>query len=208
MSFKLMGAAYATDVGDALAKFVLLVIAEHADTSSHECWPSLTRIQNITHLSRQTVVKKLDYLEQHGFITRDKNKRRSTTYTIVVNVLDHTSLAPRPEPVTNRKPKSYPVPDNWTASEEVRVSIDAVITNANLVGVNHDIEQVKFVSWHKARHTQFSDWDAQYTTWCLNNKPARVFEGGGSSSRKHTGSYRQGSSFFSQAAEHLTRREE
>ena len=50
MSFALMGAVYHTDVGDALAKLVLLVIAEHANTESGECWPSITRIQKVTHL--------------------------------------------------------------------------------------------------------------------------------------------------------------
>ena len=190
MSFALMGCVYQTDIGDALAKFVLLVIAEHANTESGECWPSITRIQKVTHLSRQTVVNKLDYLERNGFIHRDRTKRRSTTYTILVNELDQSSLSGRHEPVTNTRTKRYPIPPDWVASEELRASIKQE--------VDHDVEQTKFRNYYQADGRPQANWDAKYTVWCSNSFGAK--QSSRSSASVKTSRNRQVNSFFDEAA--------
>ena len=196
MSFALMGAVYKTDVGDALAKLVLLVIAEHANTESGECWPSITRIQKVTHLSRQTVVNKLDYLERNGFIHRDKSKRRSNTYTLLVNQLDQTSLAGRPEPVSKPNNNRYPIPHDWVASDELRNSISEEI--------DHDTEQVKFRNYWQADGRVQANWDARYRVWCSNVNAFTTISGGRSSGGKRTTSNRHSGSFFSDAARDLS----
>jgi DNA-binding Lrp family transcriptional regulator len=43
-------------------------------------WPSITRIQKETGLSRPTVIKYIDELEERQFLRRDKASRASTTY--------------------------------------------------------------------------------------------------------------------------------
>lgn len=162
MSFAIMGKVYATDVGDSLAKFVLLVLAEHADNDSHNCWPSLTRIQSITHLSRQSVVNKLDYLTNRGFIQRERgHKGQSTRYTILVHQLDQASPPARPEPVIepNNNSRSQPIAHDWVASEELRAAIDKI---PNLEEIDHDIEEAQFRCYWQERGGINQDWNAKY----------------------------------------------
>ena len=162
MSFVIMGKVYATDVGDSLAKFVLLVLAEHADNDSHICWPSLSRIQSITHLSRQSVVNKLDYLTSRGFIQRERgHKGQSTRYTILVHQLDQASQPARPEPVSkpNNNSSIQPIPHDWVASEELRAAVDAL---PNLEEIDHDIEEAQFRSYWQERGGTNADWNAKY----------------------------------------------
>lgn len=54
---------------------VFIAIVRHARDTGKDisCWPSLTRLQKITGLSRGTVSKKVALLEKSGYIERYKS---------------------------------------------------------------------------------------------------------------------------------------
>ena len=61
MSYKLVDAVINHDIGDGLAKFVLIALARFANESG-QCFPSINTLCKITHLSRQTVITKIKWL--------------------------------------------------------------------------------------------------------------------------------------------------
>ncbi len=102
MSIKLMSAIYATkfmDLQDAAgyvtkgrtAKQILLALADHANDDGEGAYPSLTRMELKTDLSRQTIVSVYRVLVYHGIITlKGRSKFRTHNYTINPNAFPGT----------------------------------------------------------------------------------------------------------------------
>lgn len=61
--------AVKTQTGDALAKLVLISLADRANDAG-ECWPSLATIAKDCETTERSVIRKLSKLESGGFITR------------------------------------------------------------------------------------------------------------------------------------------
>lgn len=61
--------AFDTKCGDALAKLVLLNLANRADNDG-QCWPSLQRLAEDCETTSRTVIRKLEMLESMGFLKR------------------------------------------------------------------------------------------------------------------------------------------
>jgi DNA-binding MarR family transcriptional regulator len=55
---------------DANTGHVALVLAVHYVNGRHEAWPSQTELAAVTGLSRRTVQRALDELEEHGMLER------------------------------------------------------------------------------------------------------------------------------------------
>jgi len=211
MSFKVMGLAYEADVGDALAKLVLLVLAEHADNDTHLCWPSLNRIADITHLTRRSVVTKLDYLESKGMITRQRgHKGLSTRYTIIVNQLHTPSVPASPEPIIEpsiigRKPRlriAMPIGEDWCASPALRDEINAL---PNIMEIDHDFEEVEFKGYWLASDAKRVSWDNQYKTFCKRYRTVQATVTSlGNTNRKPSPRNRQENNFFDSVVRHNT----
>lgn len=70
---------------------ILLALAEHADEEGR-CWPSLTRLAELTEVDRRTVTRGLAELEDRGLIVRERNRQRSTTYTLAIGQSDGDAL--------------------------------------------------------------------------------------------------------------------
>ena len=73
MSIAALAAAEQLEVGDPLAKFVLCILAQYADDE----WialPSIATIERITELSRSSIIRKLDYLENKHLLRRVKHR--------------------------------------------------------------------------------------------------------------------------------------
>ena len=84
MSVKKVAAVlYDLKIKDASAKLVLLVLADHYNESTGDCFPSQQRIMDATSLSRATVIRKLKWLEEAGLISRVKRYNNSDIYSLV-----------------------------------------------------------------------------------------------------------------------------
>ena len=67
-------------------KLVILALAERADDSG-TCWPSLTRLSEMTRLVRSTIAVALTGLEEARLIARDRGRAgRSTRYRLLTGV--------------------------------------------------------------------------------------------------------------------------
>jgi DNA-binding transcriptional regulator YhcF (GntR family) len=83
MSIRHINAVWSAHVGDSQAKIVLLKLADCADKDGL-CWPSLTVIAADTEMHRATVCRKIDLLENLGWITRNRIKN-GCEYTVNLN---------------------------------------------------------------------------------------------------------------------------
>jgi hypothetical protein len=73
MSLRAMAWAFEQRIGDPLAKFLLIAIANYADERD-EAWPSLSRLAGDTEMGRRSVVTKIEVLVEAGLIARYQSK--------------------------------------------------------------------------------------------------------------------------------------
>lgn len=66
---------------------ILLALAEHADEEGR-CWPSLTRLAELTEVDRRTVTRGLAELEDRSLMVRERHRQQSTTYTLAIGASD------------------------------------------------------------------------------------------------------------------------
>lgn len=112
MSVEWLTWAFKQNVGDPGAKFVLVVIADHAGKSGF-AWPSQEQISRYTDQTDRTVRKHLKALEAAGFISRkerrrDDGRKSSTGYQLITSpeeIAGETS----PEKSSGLHRKSLPV---------------------------------------------------------------------------------------------------
>lgn len=101
MSIPHLNAAWTARIADPQAKLVLVRLADRADKTTSLCWPSLSDLVADTELGRSTVCRKLDMLEQLGWIIRNRLKN-GCEYTI--------NLAPNQSQSGTTSP-AQPVPE-------------------------------------------------------------------------------------------------
>jgi len=72
------------------AKFVLLVIAEHAHEDGTDSYPGLARLKKETALSRHEVIRAIKALKVNGFLLASKGTSRLGTneYAVIMSVLE------------------------------------------------------------------------------------------------------------------------
>jgi DNA-binding transcriptional MocR family regulator len=107
MSWKALDWATELDIDSAIAKFILLLLANKAD-ENFSCFPSVSTLMAESSAGRSTVLRALKKLEDDGLITRnpqfhDSGARRATRYYLNHPLAPHLALTPRPD-------KGPPVP--------------------------------------------------------------------------------------------------
>lgn len=106
MSVAKLAEVLKTPMDDPIAKFILVVLADHYNDSTGECWPSVATIASITGCSRATVLRKLKQLEQSGMIARRKRYNKTDLYEIQVGV-NLTGVTVTPLEVSQCDTNSY-----------------------------------------------------------------------------------------------------
>jgi len=70
MSVQAMGYVLKLTLKDSVAKFVLLCMANYADSEGATAFPSVARLERDTELGESTIRRKIDWLEEHGYLKR------------------------------------------------------------------------------------------------------------------------------------------
>lgn len=73
MSYEAERWARSQKVGNASAKFVLIELANALNRESGKCFPSIDALQKATELNRKTVIAATKFLEERGFITKQRS---------------------------------------------------------------------------------------------------------------------------------------
>jgi len=73
---------------------VLSVILEHANTTTGEAWPGMTRICELAGMSKQTAIRSISRIESAGYITVERTFGRVNRYTLTGPPAD-TGNSPR-----------------------------------------------------------------------------------------------------------------
>ena len=81
MSLKAIATAIELDIEDPLAKFILVLLSNRHNQDTGDCFPSLARLCKDSAVSRSTAIRKLEWLEQNGFIKAIERRRADGTRT-------------------------------------------------------------------------------------------------------------------------------
>jgi hypothetical protein len=199
MAFTLMAKAIQADIPDCHAKWLMVILADHANEYTHECWPSLDRLATRACMNRSTVTRKLNWLEEQGWISRERgNSRRSTLYTIFPTGADSTSTGaecnPKLSVTSQSKNKRSQVPDNWYPDDDLRQSIDSILKE----NIDHEHEASRFCDHHQSKGNVFADVRKAYRLWCRNSIKYRDASSGGgkATGNRQSGRGRHAPSFF------------
>lgn len=169
--FKHIAWAMEVDTPDALSKWLLVVLADHAN-EDNICWPSQATLAKRTSMSRRTVNTKLSQLEEAGLISRQSGYEGKSTRYILEYVRDmHTPVQEMHNPVQEMHTK-LPVNNNilseeWRPSDELKEKLTKLAIEHG-AEVDHDIETVKFINHHISVGTRFKDINAGYRKWWAN----------------------------------------
>ena len=208
MAFLLMARAIKSEIPDCYAKWLMVVLADHANEDTHLCWPSLRRLSDRTAMSVATVTRKLQWLEDNGFLTRDRGHTGTSTRYIIFPEGIADSNTPVAECNTNlsvtsqyNKAKKSGVPDDWLPSADLCQSIN----DKHEVTIDHVTETDKFINYHQATGKKFASLDRAYRYWCSNHVEYTAARGRGSANAggKQSGASRQAASHFARVHNRL-----
>lgn len=87
MSIELMSKVLATTIPTG-PKFVLAVLADHADDYGSNCFPSVALICDKTSLTENPVRNHIQWLEKRRFISRIHARGQATHYLLIVNEIE------------------------------------------------------------------------------------------------------------------------
>ncbi|MCS0497880.1 helix-turn-helix domain-containing protein [Ancylobacter sp. MQZ15Z-1] len=86
--------AWALDqyIRDAATKLVLISLANYADKKTGECWPTIARICEESCQSKSTVLRRLDWLVEHGLVVKSEmhetsGRQKANHYRLVLSRL-------------------------------------------------------------------------------------------------------------------------
>jgi len=171
---------------DALSKWLLVILADHADASGM-CFPSQSTLANRTGMSRTTVNRKMLLLENAELITRTSgHEGKSTRYYLHVSEGD-IPVSERHNPVSQGHTK-LPVNyinniEEWQLSDEVTQQINS--TNQGVI-INHELEADKFKDYVRASGKKYKDFNAAYRNWCRNANRFSATNGNSKTARVNT----------------------
>ncbi len=171
MSFLLMARAMKSDIPDCYAKWLMVALCDHANEESHQCWPSLDLLAKRTAMNRTTVTRKLNWLEDNGWIQRKRgNNRRSTLYTVYPTLVaqcnsigaeSNTNLSYKPKQIIKEQKM---IPDDWKPSDELMLRLKEEGGN-----IDYDYEINQFRDYHNAKGSKFKDINRAFQYWLRNS---------------------------------------
>ena len=170
MSIEKLAQVMKTPMDDPIAKFVLVVLADHYNDSTGECWPSVETISTITGCSRRTVLRKLKLLEQAGMIARKKRFNKTDLYEIAIGD-SLTGVTVSPLGVSGWHTNSYRTLNN---KKESKIKIadwmpdDECIQHCKDKGLEPDAIWQAITLWNEQNGNKaaYVSPSAFYKNWC------------------------------------------
>lgn len=120
MSILALSMALEQTIGDPLAKFILMLLADRHNADTNECFPSIARLCQDSELSRSTVIRKIELLEAAGLVETVERRRRDGTRTSNAYVLQFLPALRREEKPTRSKKRQLPADDWWPCAKTVQ----------------------------------------------------------------------------------------
>lgn len=165
-----MAAAMKADIKDALAKWMLVTLADYAN-DENICWPSIETLSKVTGMGTGTVSRKLALLIELGHIERIHQPFTSTRYRIL---LPQSGASIAPERGSNlsrtyktpRRASKMQVPNDWQPSAKVIADIDDARSRNGQEAIDHDHETNQFRDYHQSKGNTFKDFSLAYRGWC------------------------------------------
>lgn len=168
--------AMRADIDDPLAKWLLVTLCDYANDKGL-CWPSTFTLAHRTSMSRATVARKLNKLEEMGLIARlDQGKMYYIKLSHSETGVSQSETAPVSQcdtklPRTNNSKKV--VPDGWLPSDELVTSINSKAS----VEIDHEHEAALFRDYHRSKGNRFADIEAAYRNWVRRSLGWRTEKG-------------------------------
>ena len=168
--------AMRANIDDPLAKWLLVTLCDYANDKGL-CWPSTFTLSHRTGMSRATVARKLNKLEEMGLIARlDQGKMYYIKLSQSETPVSQSETPPVSQcdtklPRTNNSKKG--VPEDWQPSKELVLSINKKIS----VEIDHGNEAALFGDYHRSKGNRFADIDAAYRNWVRRSLGWRTEKG-------------------------------
>ena len=191
--FMIMAAAMKADIKDALAKWMLVTLADYANDEAI-CWPSIETLAKVTGMGTGTVSRKLALLIDLGFIERIHKPFTSTRYRLL---LPQSGASAAPEWGSNlsgtyktpKRASKMQVPEGWQPSAKLIADIDAAREANGQEAIDHEYEASQFCDFHRSKGNTFKDFDLAYRGWCRRIRGLSTRQGT-SKARASSQSYR------------------
>lgn len=169
--FKHIAWAMQAPAPDALSRWLLVILADHANDEDI-CWPSQATLATRSGMGRSTINKKLLLLEERNLISRIKGGTgKSTTYRLRYVSVGDMPVSRRETSHVSERDTKLPVKLNtleeWQPSEELLVKLNALIDKHG-AEIDHDIETTKFIAHHISVGTKFRNIEMGYRKWIAN----------------------------------------
>jgi len=156
-------------------KLILLALADFANDSG-SCWPGVRTVAEKAGVSRATLFRHLDSLEQLRLIqreerTRDNGSTTSNTYFLIMRPLSQIETPPvstvrPPEPSleynNNRRRPLTDIPDDFAPTPET-----VAYCAKNRPDVNLEVFTLEFIESCGAKGYQYRDWQRAFKAWVL-----------------------------------------
>jgi len=167
MSFILMAHAMKLEIPDPYAKWLLLCLADYANEETRSCFPSIKTLAKRTSISESTLYVKLNWLEEHGYISRiSGTHNKSNIYTVNLGVLRESEGVLRQTDTnllkTNRRRRKS-LNDGWKPSSKCLSNLKEKYGE-----IDYDNETDKFINYHLAKGSVFVDPERAYLNWIRN----------------------------------------
>ena len=165
-----MAHAMKLEIPDPYAKWLLLCLADYANEETRSCFPSVKTLSKRTSISESTLYVKVNWLEEHGYISRiSGTHNKSNIYTVNLGVLRESEGVLRQTDTnlssnlskTNRRRKS--LNDGWKPSSKCLSNLKEKYGE-----IDYDNETDKFINYHLAKGSVFVDPERAYLNWIRN----------------------------------------
>jgi len=187
MSIKAVSWALEQNIGDSIAKLVLIGISDRYNDEYNVAWPSIKWLAIAASCSERTVMRKVQKLIEMGLLSVDKTPNKTNRYHIeplrtkVGDTVSPSDTALSPSGDTYLSPEQYKTINNknrktkvcdWTPTDE-----DLAYAASKGLNGGEVLQSIRMWDQQNGNKAAYVDVQAFWRNWCMRdakNKPKRV----------------------------------